>query len=263
MTIVTTGRIDINGQSNGCRQELSVSRSMPAIMENQMNQILWNQFCDEVDEALEPVNKAKKRLMTIMKLCGIFDVSMIILSFALFMSSFNNSSSSSGGSAAFLPFVFAVLSVFVMIPVNMWWAVKFSNQGLADLGKVCDKASAQNPGISFHVREEQHLRTQGNDVRVGRSNYIEVCVKSDAMTGTILPGEMQSTPIAKAMAIGPVASSVPAFNPAVVAAQPELDIESGTGKKSAAERMRSLDEMKGLLTEEEYQRKRAEILSDI
>ena len=56
---------------------------------------------------------------------------------------------------------------------------------------------------------------------------------------------------------------VPAYNPAVVAGQPDFDEETGSGKKSAAERMRALDEMKNLLTEAEYQRKRAEILSDI
>jgi hypothetical protein len=34
-------------------------------------------------------------------------------------------------------------------------------------------------------------------------------------------------------------------------------------KPTAAQRMRELDRMKGLLTEEEYQRKRAEIMSDV
>lgn len=34
-------------------------------------------------------------------------------------------------------------------------------------------------------------------------------------------------------------------------------------KKSPTERMVELDQMKGLLTEEEYEQKRAEILSDV
>ena len=94
--------------------------------------------------------------------------------------------------------------------------------------------------------------------------FFIVCVSSDGVTGSTFPSTQQtvssSSPIVKATAIG---AAVPAYNPAVVAGQPDFDEETGSGKKSAAERMRTLDEMKNLLTEEEYQRKRAEILSDI
>ena len=49
----------------------------------------------------------------------------------------------------------------------------------------------------------------------------------------------------------------------VVTAVADPEIGVNIGKRSAAERMRELEEMKNLLTEEEYERKRAEILSDV
>ena len=58
----------------------------------------------------------------------------------------------------------------------------------------------------------------------------------------------------------PTATAVPAFNPAAAS---DFVLESGSGNKSPAVRMRELDEMRGLLTDKEYQMKRAEILSAV
>ena len=59
--MVTTGRIDISGQTGMCdTSRVEISRSMPAVMEGRMNDFAWKSFCDKMDEALEPVTKAKK-----------------------------------------------------------------------------------------------------------------------------------------------------------------------------------------------------------
>ena len=76
-----------------------------------------------------------------------------------------------------------------------------------------------------------------------------VCVSSDATITSPAPVLAQEY----------VAPSAPAY-PAV-AAEPEINVN--TTKKSPAERMGELDEMRGLLSEDEYQQKRAEILSDV
>ena len=56
-------------------------------------------------------------------------------------------------------------------------------------------------------------------------------------------------------------ASATAFPIAAAFAVPETKVNAG--KKSALERMRELDQMKAYLTEDEYQRKRTEILSEV
>ena len=59
--MVTSGRIDISGQTGMCdTSRVEISRSMPAVMEGRMNDFAWKSFCDKMDEALESVTKAKK-----------------------------------------------------------------------------------------------------------------------------------------------------------------------------------------------------------
>ena len=56
-----------------------------------------------------------------------------------------------------------------------------------------------------------------------------------------------------------VAPSAPSLS--AIAVDPEVDV--GAGKKSSAERMVELNQMRRLLSDDEYQQKRAEILSRI
>lgn len=134
------------------------------------------------------------------------------------------------------------------------------------MSKVCGDASAMHPGISFHLRKERYITGQGNNLRSATSNYIEVCVMNTA--AGINPPANEGIVASKAESympgsIPPTApgyistASAPAQTVAIaVADEPEMI-------KSAVERMRELDQMKELLTEDEYQRKRAEILSDV
>lgn len=50
--------------------EVTVSRSMPAVMEGRMNNFAWISFCDKMDEALEPVAKAKKIMVSVSSWLG-------------------------------------------------------------------------------------------------------------------------------------------------------------------------------------------------
>ena len=67
---------------------------------------------------------------------------------------------------------------------------------------------------------------------------------------------------ANATVQGYVAPSAPTLSAVAVSAESNIDVEAGR-KISPAERMRELDQMKGLLSEDEYEQKRAEILSDV
>ena len=70
--MVQSSRIEISGQMGRCdTSEVTVSRSMPAVMEGRMNNFAWTSFCDKTDEALEPVAKAKKIMVSVCSWLGI------------------------------------------------------------------------------------------------------------------------------------------------------------------------------------------------
>lgn len=98
----------------------------------------------------------------------------------------------------------------------------------------------------FHGHHDDHFGHHQH-VHVSTTEYIEVYVAG--ATNNFLPAATSVL--------------VPSAPPASY--DPELALGGGGAekKKSAGERMRELDRMKGLLTEEEYQRKRAEIMSDV
>ena len=90
------------------------------------------------------------------------------------------------------------------------------------------------------------------------TEYIEVYVASDmATTDNNVVGGGEPSVVAQAFPI-PSAPMAGSDDPEVA-----LGGSSDEQKPTAAQRMRELDRMKGLLTEEEYQRKRAEIMSDV
>eukprot|EP00956_Cyclotella_meneghiniana_P000335 scaffold389_cov62-Cyclotella_meneghiniana.AAC.9 len=128
-------------------------------------------------------------------------------------------------------------------PLNDAMKRLISTQSQAEMKKVCEDLSAKHQGVSFSLRDEQVLVNNGNRVKMQARSYIEVSVVSNNEV--------------------PTATAVPAFNPAVTSNQLDSFLGSGTVIKSSVDRMRELEEMRGLLTDEEYQRKRAEILSAV
>jgi hypothetical protein len=135
------------------------------------------------------------------------------------------------------------------------------------LRKVCDETSSRHAGISFHVRYETRFWGYGggynDNVHVQTHEYIEVYVSNAARTNTY---NNNNDVIPTVNAVSATPPPVQAYVVGVPTAPPKAEvIQSATivAKKSPEERMRELEGMKSLLTEEEYQRKRAEILSDV
>ncbi len=100
-------------------------------------------------------------------------------------------------------------------------------------------------GVSFHVRDEIKYLGAGHR---RETHYIEVSVSNVVQNSTLEGYVAPSAPSHPSVATEPVV----AVAAAIVGAH-----------KTPGERMRELDQMKGLLTDDEYQQKRAEILSDV
>ncbi|KAL7547580.1 hypothetical protein ACHAWF_010871 [Thalassiosira exigua] len=228
----------------------------------------WTKFCDELDEALKPATKLRKCVLGYFMVFGFLAVGMVIFSFVSFSrtsTSFDFDSTSS----PFLSFL-PILIVFLLLMVGMFGTMCFAarttgrvNDGLR---KVCEDTTARYPGISFHVRYETHYwhnyNTLGSDnnvhhhnVRRETINYIEVNVSGDTENATPAVGYV--APLAPVIAV----PSAPVMTAAVALSEPEVKL--GAGARTPAQRMGELDEMRGLLSEDEYHRKRAEIMSDV
>lgn len=266
------GRIEIYGQHGLCDgADVTVARAMPAILEGRLSSSQWNKFCDDLDTALKPAAKMRKIMLGGMIVLPILFIVFGAASFITFVIQSQNSFDdfpNNGGSPNVLgSFIFLIIGAVVMFAgfgILMCVAVKSRNSISAGMRKVCDETSARHPGVSFHVRYESRLWSSGgygyyddgyghhhhhNNVHVSTTEYIEVYV-ADAATNNNL-----QVPLVTAT----VAPSVPPKT----YYDPEAALGSGEQKKTPAERMRELEQMKGLLSDEEYQRKRAEIMSDV
>jgi hypothetical protein len=279
------GRIEIYGQHSACDgSSVTVARAMPAVLEGRLTDSQWNKFCDDLDEALKPAAKMRKIFLVGMIALPIIFITLGAISFITFaMSSkkqFDNFPNNNYDPphndflGSFIFFIIGGIVLFAGFGILTCVGIRSKNSISTGLRKVCDETSARHPGVSFHVRYESRLWTSGygghhgfhghhyddfghhhhhhQHVHVSTTEYIEVYVAGATNNNVVPAAVAQAIPV-------PVPSAPPASY------DPEVALGGGGGekKKSAGERMRELDRMKGLLTEEEYQRKRAEIMSDV
>jgi len=282
------GRIEIYGQHGLCDgSDVTVARAMPAILEGRVSTSQWNRFCDDLDAALKPAAKMRKVMLGGMIALPITFVVFTAISFITFaMSSkksfdnwdpWNNDGPQDSAVGSFMFAIIGAIVLFAGFGILICVSVKSKNSISKGLRQVCDETSARHPGVSFHVRYEHRLWSSGwgghhggyyddgfghhhhhhNNVHVSTTEYIEIYVADAANNNLEVPTATATAAIAQAI---PVPSAPPKTY-----YDPEAALGSGGGekKKSPGERMRELDGMRSLLSEEEYQRKRAEIMSDV
>jgi hypothetical protein len=275
----STGRIDIYGSQSACDQE-RVSRAMPAILSGRITSTDWTTLCDSLDEALKPSSGIKKLTgawNTIATLVFIIFFIFFFLGFANDQTEFRFTWSS-----LIIVILVVVIGNVVVLVIKSVQRNKIQKK----LINICDRTTANNPGISFHVRYEMRIgkmnscesSESNNDCEdcsssERRQDYIEVYVAPIAASSTLY-STSQPPPVAVAEAYVvpnafvpstvndmPSASAPP--KSAVIHPYDDPEMPIAREKKTAEERMKDLDRMKHIITEEEYYRKRAEILSDI
>jgi hypothetical protein len=115
-------------------------------------------------------------------------------------------------------------------------------KALSDLEMVCSEESSKYSNLSFHLRDDR--------VYTGRSvvaiNYIEVSMGS-------APSTENAAPVATTNSSG----SFSLFS------QMATGAGVSTGGRNVAERLKELEGIRSLISEEEYNQKRSSILSDI
>lgn len=278
-----SARIDIYGGQHGlCNTNgITVSRTMPAILSSStISTIEWNTFCDQLDMALKPAATMKKVMMASMFILPVIFIILAITSFASF--------SSGGGGFGFTGFIIGAVVMFGGFALMAFVMMSARTKISSGLRKVCDETSAKHPDVSFHVRYETRLwgmngygyggggyygggyHGGNSNVHMSTTEYIEVYVNNTAANNTTATTAATTIPTVNAVSATPAVQAyvvgVPSAPPKADIVDPEIPVVGDGGqqkKRSAEERMRELEGMKSLLTEEEYQRKRAEILSDV
>ena len=116
---------------------------------------------------------------------------------------------------------------------------------------VCRAESGTIPGVSFHLRREEHVKIgSGSDGRsvtyTARVTYYLECSSATTVQSKRLSGRIDEATIPSTV---PVAVAVGASIPLII--------------QSANRRLEGLENIKGLLTEEEYSNKRSDIIQEL
>lgn len=274
-----SGRIDLYGSQAACDQE-RVSRAMPAILTGRITSTDWSTLCDSLDEALKPSSGIKKLTGAWNAIATLVFIIFFIFFFLGFADD-QNEFRFTWSSLIIVILVVLIGNVFVLVIKTVQ-----KNKIRKKLINICDRTTTSHPGISFHVRYEMRIgkrnscesNESNNDCEdcssssERRQDYIEVYVAPIAVSST-LHSTSQQPPVAVAEAYVVPNAFVPTTanldmpsappKSAVVHPYDDPEMPIVREKKTAEERMKDLDRMKHIITEEEYYRKRAEILSDI
>lgn len=273
-TTISSGRIDLYGSRAACDQE-RVSRTMPAILSGRITSGDWDILCDNFDEALKPSAGIKKLTYAWNAIVPLAFILFMLFGFLGFASNENEFRWSS----IIIVVLIIVLGNLVVVVIKSVQKNKIRKK----LIDICDKTSASHPGISFHVRYEERIGRQNscgssednddcNCDSERRRDYIEVCVAPVQASSAMYTSSPPPVAFAEAYVVPPTfapctttATAIPSapLKSAVLDPYEDPEMPIAREKKTAEERMKDLDRMKDITTEEEYYRKRAEILSDI
>lgn len=144
-------------------------------------------------------------------------------------------------SSLFISFFVAFAVIIVGSCVTRSYTISRREETIAEMNRVCEDTSRLHPGLSFHSRKDTQLYGSGRRLRARMYYYLEVSVATSTSNGPSAPISLAYTP--ETLAVG---LAVP-----------------GSQNKTPAQRMEELDTMRQFLSQEEYDRKKAEIVASV
>jgi hypothetical protein len=258
---MSSTRININN-TYSCGRSYGIDRTFPAIMNGRMSEHEWELFCDQVDQHIVPLNKLRYLLMG-----GIFAVfAAFILVMTILMNDFDNSSSSNS------PFVFFLIPLGLMIGlvVLSCYVSSVARVALDKVRQVCEAASRDNPKVSLHLRDDRlvvggYYAGSGSYYRTYHNIYIEASLSEINVVPIVTSGQrsrVDVVPITDLEAGYPDSASSCTNIPLAHATHMRSTNESNINT-SVEQRMEKLHGIKHLLSTQEYEEKRDEILAGI
>ena len=186
---MSSTRIDLRtNATSGCLSNVKmfeIERTMPAVMDGYMMSHEWQEFCDRVDSAMEPMAKTAKIAMISFWLCFLGGVVAVAVFFTLF---WKGDVSTSLFPDLLIVVVPVVVMSFVVTAISCYGSV-IGQRVKQSIIQICEDTSNRNSSLSVHFREETYVVGSG-DNRSTKSNwYIEVSIKQDAVSAVGVPSE--------------------------------------------------------------------------
>jgi len=256
------------------RGGVQVSRAQPAILSGLVTDEQWNSFCERCDAALKPIEVVKNVNLAFLLISAILLLVMLIGGLVLLADASNFYKNNSDERFWIFMLTTAGFIVIGGIAVTVWGKKK-AFEVRAALRRVCDDVSAEHPHVSFHVKFEAFTLFRGREANTMVLNYIEVNIKDPEGGGGAGPQVVvnintpgATTEVEDAQTEEAATTAVPVVKGMVIPEQ-AVDNEEDCGNdnaeesRTAAERLAQLEGLKGILTEEEYNEKRKEILATV
>jgi hypothetical protein len=258
----TSARVEFIGQPNGngfnggyfCPRihYIKVDRTFPQILEYYKTVHEWTEACQKFDRAFRPINTANARCFITLDKVGkaIFAIGILLLIYSIVTSNVGEF-----GGILMIAGPLAYMVCRIVSKRMAWKTVEDS------LRKSCGRESEINEAVSFYLRQEDSLRS--------RHYYIECIVEiaNDGNASDALESGMNLASIPVATVVND--SSV--YTEAVVASDPvasapvdvgPVDVSvngsargngmNTTSNRSSDDRLRDLENIASMLTEEEY-----------
>lgn len=268
-----SARIEILNQKTGFQQNpnpIVVDRNMPAILNGRMTQTEWKTFCDNIDQALEPMTPLKNNMFCRMKAAGIGCLAVFPI---LFLPNLikededNDDRLNSTPTVAYVVPLFAValccIFAFVMFTVRSTMAQ--INVAGEQVIRVIAAESAKRSDVTFEQGSDVHKMhntssgSTGTRIRSVTTSYIKCSVGNES---TMEQGYANiATPTVPYAA--PVPSAPVSTYDKLSAGLTGTTMTSVGGSATAAQRIQELEAIKNMISPEEYNNKMREIMSSV
>lgn len=224
-------------------REHKLNRSYPAILKGHYSESQFNLFCDKVDAIIQENVVPFKRSMMIFRTLSVAIplVLMLVMYYVVFRDIDMITNNPARIPAIIMPFMFVFVAGILCYTRKIRQMSETIN---SKVGAVCEDASRESSSVSFHFREPQAIGTVSSNTSNGttqiyRQGHIEVVVAG-----------------------GGTSETVNAAVPFGTSTNPYASMASTSGS-SPAVRLAQLDAMKHLMNDEEYEKKREEIISSV
>ena len=228
----------------------TIERRFPPSLHSYLPQMSWDDFCDQVDEALMPSNKAQRQAWSIGKCSiitfGIFVILQVIFYATLFTGHPLFPYMKENRILGFIPIYFMVgflVFCFIIPWVSSCRLSVIQNSVIETLEGICKEYTARFPSLNIHYRHPIiEWEGSGDDARAVVKAH--ACIEFDISAST---GYVNSTE---------------SFSPNLLmntVAAPMLT----TNVKTIAQRMAELESIRSILSDQEYKDKRDEIMSQV
>lgn len=240
---------------------------MPAIMNGRMSEHQWESFCNQVDTLIVPLNKLRYLLLA--GTIGVFVtfVLVMILSFSSFRS-YSSASFDDGSTSPPNIFVYLLIPLALMFGLIGLFCYVSSVAGRAfdKVRLLCEATSRDNRKVSLHLRDDRLV--VGGSYSGSESSYRayhDIYIEASLSDINVVP-IIASAPYVSRVGDLPMhdlEANVPVAHATEVPPDDAENSGSGNNKSSVESRIEKLERVKHLLTTQEYEEKRDEILADI